>query len=49
MHAILKDYQGKYDEFLKAIKKSRETMKKYEKEVRRLNSSISELEKKKRD
>ena len=40
---VLADYRKKYDEFSKAMKKSRETFKTYEGEIKNLNFRANEL------
>jgi len=42
---LLADYKGKYDDFEKSMKKSRDTFKKYEAEIKIMNKRITELEK----
>lgn len=46
---MFNDYKSKYDEFDKAIKKSRATFKKYEEEIKNMNKRIQQLEKQKKD
>ena len=41
---VLADYKQKYDEFSKAMKKSRDTFRMYEGEVKNLNSRVNELQ-----
>jgi hypothetical protein len=46
---VLSDYRSKYDEFDKAMKKSRETFKKFEHEIKNYNKHITLLEKQKNE
>jgi hypothetical protein len=45
---VLADYKRKHDEFAKAMKKSRETFKVYEGEVKNMNYRVNELQEMKR-
>jgi uncharacterized coiled-coil DUF342 family protein len=41
---VLNDYKGKYTEFDKAMKKSRETFKNYDKEIKNMDKKVNQLE-----
>lgn len=41
---VLTDYKQKHDEFSKAMKKSRETFRMYEGEIKNLTSRVNELQ-----
>lgn len=43
MARVLADYKGKYEEFSKAMKKSRETFKVYEGEIKNMNQRAQQL------
>lgn len=45
---VFNDYKAKYDEFDKALKKSRETFKRYETEIKNMNKRIQVLEQEKK-
>ena len=45
---VLNDYKKKYEEFSKAMKKSKETFKMYENEIKNMNNRIQELQKTKK-
>jgi peptidoglycan hydrolase CwlO-like protein len=45
---VLTDYKQKHDEFSKAMKKSRETFRMYEGEIKNLTSRVNDLQQLKR-
>ena len=49
LEKVLVDYKGKYQEFDRAMKKSRETFKKYELEIKNLDKIIAKHEATKRE
>lgn len=46
---VFNDYKSKHDEFAKAMKKSKETFKMYEGEIKNMNVRIQDLQKLKKD
>jgi hypothetical protein len=46
---VLNDYKKKYEEFSKAMKKSKDTFKMYESEIKNMNSRVIELQKTKKE
>lgn len=46
---VLNEYKSKYDEFAKAMKKSKDTFKMYEQEIKNMNQKVLELQKMKKD
>jgi len=46
---VLTDYKQKHDEFSKAMKKSRETFRMYEGEIKNLTSRVNDLQELKRN
>lgn len=47
--AVYKDYKDKYEQFVKALKKGKDSFKVFEQEIRALNSRIQQLQKQKKD